>query len=88
MEQHGTKSEQEYESALLPHAQPWVPADKRKLRACTGCNMIKTERQWKEAGCENGCFASITGNLGEFTEAARNILKRQGPIEANHLGDW
>ena len=50
--------------------------------------MIKTERQWKEAGCENGCFASITGNLGEFTEAARNILKRQGPIEANHLGDW
>ena len=38
-------------------AMHWVPNDKKKLRACIHCYLIKTEKQFDDYGCENGCFS-------------------------------
>lgn len=46
------------------------PKELKKLRACTTCKLLKTERQWKDNTCENcGILKkeqSITANFKGF----------------------
>ena len=39
------------------------PNDMHRLRACVTCNLIKTEKQFIQAGCDN-CKMYVTRNYG------------------------
>jgi len=47
---------------------PIVPNSLSKLRACMRCHLVKTESQFKNAGCENCTFFKSSGwEINEYT---------------------
>ena len=45
-----------------------IANDVKKLRACYGCHLVKSERQFKNRSCENcDCFKDM--NFFSFTSA-------------------
>ena len=43
----------------LAQAEKTVPKDRKRLRACVQCKLVKTENQFKsEKACENKCWGS------------------------------